>query len=179
MSVRRSVRPSVCATHTSWNLAKVPFLTKTTISASENASYGRVSGLVKRICGIFCLTLTVDFTTRFSWLAQLGFRCMILFIAPYYYCLSHTNLWTLLEKSCKTFTGYPCLWLLQFWLYTKWIIIDQNRFIHSYQKSFSISFQKLINYWISNCFPCFRSFIYVDLFCNCKRETPCSHVQTC
>ena len=43
MSVRRSigpsVRPSVRQSHTSWNHAKVPFLTKTTISTSKNASY--------------------------------------------------------------------------------------------------------------------------------------------
>ena len=44
--VRPSIRRSVGRSHTSWNHAKVPCLTKTTISTSENASYGRVSGLV-------------------------------------------------------------------------------------------------------------------------------------
>ena len=34
-----SVRPSVHRSHTSWNHAKVPFLTKTSISTNENASY--------------------------------------------------------------------------------------------------------------------------------------------
>ena len=38
-SVRLSVGLSVRPSHTSWNRAKVPFLTKTTISTSENASY--------------------------------------------------------------------------------------------------------------------------------------------
>ena len=38
-SVHPSVRPLVRPSHTSWNHAKVPFLTKTTISMSENASY--------------------------------------------------------------------------------------------------------------------------------------------
>ena len=37
--VRPSVRPSVCRSHMSWNHEKVPFLTKNTISTSENASY--------------------------------------------------------------------------------------------------------------------------------------------
>ena len=39
--MRGYVRPSICrsARHTRWNHAKVPFLTKTTISTSENASY--------------------------------------------------------------------------------------------------------------------------------------------
>ena len=37
--VRPSVRPSVRRSHTSWNLAKPPFLTKSTGSTSENASY--------------------------------------------------------------------------------------------------------------------------------------------
>ena len=47
ISFRGFVRPSVRPSHTRWNNAKVPFLTKTTISTSENASYGRVSGLVQ------------------------------------------------------------------------------------------------------------------------------------
>ena len=42
-SVRRSVHPS----HTSWNHAKVPFSTKTTISISENASYAVYPALLK------------------------------------------------------------------------------------------------------------------------------------
>ena len=49
VSVSPSVGPSVCPSvgrsHTSWDHAKVLFLTITTISTSENASYGRVSGL--------------------------------------------------------------------------------------------------------------------------------------
>ena len=53
--VRRSVRPSVRPSHTSWNHAKVPFSTKTTISTSENASYGRVSGRVSCILQLFIL----------------------------------------------------------------------------------------------------------------------------
>ena len=52
ISIRGYVRPSVGRSHTSWNHAKVPFLTKTTISTSENASYGCVSGFV-RLCANF------------------------------------------------------------------------------------------------------------------------------
>ena len=59
-SARPSVRPSVRRSHTSWNHAKVPFLTKNTISASENASYAVYPAL-------FCFSLVNSlFSTFFS-----------------------------------------------------------------------------------------------------------------
>ena len=50
--VHRSVGPSVRQSHTSWNHAKVPFLTKTTISTSENV-YPALLSKVRWIPG-FC-----------------------------------------------------------------------------------------------------------------------------
>ena len=52
ISIRGYVRPSVRPSHTSWNHAKVPFLTKTTISTSENASYAVYPALLSSILHI-------------------------------------------------------------------------------------------------------------------------------
>ena len=72
-SVGRSVRPSVRRSHTSWNLEKVPFLTKTT-STSENASYAVYPALFSFLFSLFLSLLWIPLSFVLH-----SFRCFNLF----------------------------------------------------------------------------------------------------
>ena len=100
ISIRGSVRWSVCRSYASWNYAKVPYLTKTTTSTSENASYAVYPALFSAWSELASLSVTsypqsprnpfisVDFSRSFFFRTPGQFFSLVSFSVFQGWCIS-------------------------------------------------------------------------------------------